>query len=283
MADPVGLIGLGLVGSALAQRLQVAGRKVVGYDLDPACAPEGVTLADSVAGVVAQATTVLLSLPDSDAVDQVASQLDGARYVIDTTTGDPERTVALAAAMEPRGVAWLDCALVGSSAVIRAGHGTMLIGGDGAALERVRNVLVPLGAWMFLLGPPGSGQRAKLVVNLVLGLNRLALAEGLHLGAQAGIDGATLLGVLKATPAWSKVMDTKGKRMVDHAFEPEARLRQHLKDVELILALGEREGADLPTSTLHRELLETGVRLGLGELDNSAIIEVLGQRGEADD
>lgn len=282
MPESVGLIGLGLVGTALAARLQAAGKTVVGYDIDALRQPPGVQLAESPAAVAEQARTIILSLPDSEAVEAVAEQLAGPRFVIDTTTGDPERTVALAAAVEPRGLTWFDVALVGSSTQIRSGLGTMLIGGDPAAFERVRGALVPLGAWMFHLGPTGSGQRAKLAINLVLGLQRLALAEGLHLAERAGLERSTLLEVLKATPAWSKAMDAKGTKMVRDDYTPEARLRQHLKDVELMLALGERTGADLPTTALHRELLSQAVSLGLGELDNSAILKVLGQRGEHD-
>ena len=114
----------------------------------------------------------------------------------------------------------------------------------------------------------------KLVVNLVLGLNRAVLAEGLALAQSCGIDPAAALEVLKTTPAYSQAMDTKGPQMVRGDFAPVARLAQHLKDVRLIRELAQRHAARIPLSDLHEELLNRAVELGLGEADNSAIIRV---------
>jgi 3-hydroxyisobutyrate dehydrogenase-like beta-hydroxyacid dehydrogenase len=105
----------------------------------------------------------------------------------------------------------------------------------------------------------------------------------LLLGERAGMDGNALLEVLREGAAYSRVMDHKGEKMLRGDFSPQARLAQHLKDVGLILELGERTGAPLPLSTLHAQVLQKGVEEGLGELDNSAVVEVLrllGERGE---
>jgi 3-hydroxyisobutyrate dehydrogenase-like beta-hydroxyacid dehydrogenase len=118
----------------------------------------------------------------------------------------------------------------------------------------------------------------KLVVNLVLGLNRAVLAEGLSLAAACGIDLAGALAVLQATPARSNIMEAKGPKMVSGDFSPVARLAQHLKDVRLIRALAERHGAATPLSDVHEDLLQRAVELGLGEADNSAIIRVFSSR-----
>ena len=109
----------------------------------------------------------------------------------------------------------------------------------------------------------------KLVTNLVLGLNRAALAEGLAFAESLGLDPAATLGVLRDSMAYSRIMDTKGPKMIARDFIPEARLSQHLKDVRLIL----KSGGTLPLSTLHRDLLEQLENAGHGELDNSAIIK----------
>jgi hypothetical protein len=92
------------------------------------------------------------------------------------------------------------------------------------------------------VGPNGAGARAKLVINLVLGLNRLALAEGLLFGLRQGLDGRALLAVLKDSGAYSRAMDLKGERMVEGNFEAEGKLVQHLKDVELMLEVGHAAG-----------------------------------------
>ena len=113
----------------------------------------------------------------------------------------------------------------------------------------------------------------KLVVNLVLGLNRAALAEGLAFARACGFNPADALKILAAGPAYSRAMDTKGRKMLEHDFTPQARLSQHLKDVRLILAAGASTGARLPLSEVHRRLLEQVERAGFGDADNSAILK----------
>ena len=111
--------------------------------------------------------------------------------------------------------------------------------------------------------------------NLILGLNRLALAEGLLFGLRQGLDGKALLDLLKDSGAYSRAMDVKGQRMLEGHFEPEGKLAQHLKDVELMLEVGHATGTPLMATALHRQLLLAGVAAGLGERDNSSIVSVL--------
>ena len=115
----------------------------------------------------------------------------------------------------------------------------------------------------------------KLVSNLVVGLNRLVLAEAVSLAEKAGVSPAHLLEVLRSGPGHSRALELKGRKMVEGDYDPEARLAQHLKDVELILELGRGVDAPLPLSHLHRQLLERGVSEGLGDLDTSSIVDVL--------
>ena len=118
----------------------------------------------------------------------------------------------------------------------------------------------------------------KLVLNLVLGLNRAVLAEGLAYAAACGLDPAAALDILRAGPAYSRAMDVKGPRMLQGDYTPEARLAQHHKDVGLILASGAEAGASLPLSRVHDELLRAAEQAGLGEADNSAVYEVFRRR-----
>jgi 3-hydroxyisobutyrate dehydrogenase-like beta-hydroxyacid dehydrogenase len=151
----------------------------------------------------------------------------------------------------------------------------VVVGGDPDVFARCRPVLDAIAQRVHHVGPNGSGARAKLVINLVLGLNRLALAEGLLFGLRQGLDGKTLLAVLKDSAAYSRAMDIKGERMLEGNFEPEGKLAQHLKDVELMLEVGHAAGAPLLATALHRQLLIAGVAAGLSERDNSSIIAVL--------
>ena len=113
----------------------------------------------------------------------------------------------------------------------------------------------------------------KLVVNLVLGLNRAVLAEGLSLAQACGIEPAMALEVLRSGAAHSAAMDTKGLKMVQRDFTPQARLAQHRKDVGLILTLAQSHETELPLSQIHAQLLDRAIQRGFGELDNSAILK----------
>lgn len=278
----VGIIGLGLLGSAIARRLLSDGRTVVGYDVDAARGTllqrDGGTAAKSAVQVAQQASLLLLSLPDSDVVARVAAEIAphaAGRLIIDTTTGDPEAAVATAALLNSAGARYVEATVVGSSRMLRDRDVVILLGGTAVDVADAAPLVDQLARNTFHVGAVGSGARAKLVVNLVLGLHRAVLAEGLNLALRCGLDGALMLDVLRSGLAYSRVMDTKGRRMLDGDFAPEARLRQHHKDVRLILELGARSDAPLPLSRLHQQLLETAESLGLGDLDNSAIIRVL--------
>lgn len=114
----------------------------------------------------------------------------------------------------------------------------------------------------------------KLVSNLVLGLNRAALAEGLALARAIEIPLPTALEVLQGSMAYSRIMDTKGRKMIAGDFSVQARLSQHLKDLRLILQAGQSARRTLPLTEAHRQLLEQAEAAGLGDLDNSAVFRV---------
>jgi 3-hydroxyisobutyrate dehydrogenase len=119
----------------------------------------------------------------------------------------------------------------------------------------------------------GDGGRAKLAVNLILGLNRLALAEGLVFAARLGLDEAAFLKVARSSAAASQVMETKGPKMVAHDFTPEGRVRQTLKDARLMIEQARKIGQELPLLSVHAAVLEDCQRHGEGEQDNSIVIE----------
>ncbi len=132
-----------------------------------------------------------------------------------------------------------------------------------------------MGAKVFHVGPCGSAAKMKLISNLVLGLNRAVLAEGLVFAEALGVSPAAALEVMAGSHAYSKAMDVKGRKMVERDFTVEARLSQHLKDVYLMLEAAAAAGISLPLTETHRRLMEQAEAVGLGDQDNSAIIEVL--------
>lgn len=275
----VGVVGLGLMGTALAERFVAGGLRVVGHDVRAECRDRLTGLAGEAAGsareVFAAAPVVVLSLPDSDVVAAVlggVGELPPGTRVIDTTTGDPDATADLGRRLADRGVEYLDATVTGSSAVARRGELVVTAGGPEAAFQASVDLFRLFARRWFHVGPWGSGARTKLVVNLVLGLNRAVLAEGLGFAKASGLDPAAVLDVLRSGAAYSRAMDAKGAKMVAGDFATEAKLSQHLKDVRLILASGRRAGARLPLSELHESLLADLAARGFGDADNSSVI-----------
>lgn len=286
MAGVIAYIGMGLLGSALTENLIEAGYTVRGYDVAPERVREhearGGVPARSPADAARGAGVVMTCLMTADLVQDVLLGPDGALgaappgvLVIDNSTIHPDASAALAARLAERGIPMLDAPVAGSSGQARRREAPVVVGGDPETVARGRPILDALTRSVRHVGVNGAGARAKLVINLILGLNRLALAEGLLFGLRQGLDGKTLLAVLKDSSAHSRAMDIKGDRMIEGHFEAEGRLAQHLKDVELMLDVGHAAGAPLLATALHRQLLLAGVAGGMGDHDNSAIIAVL--------
>jgi len=274
----IGLLGLGLMGTAITERLLEHGYRVLIWNRTRAKAEpliaRGAEWSDN---PLAACERVIISLYTSDVVESVLEQMrDGlhaGQIVLDTTTGEPAQSAALGARLAARGVRYLDAPISGSSEQTRRGEAMVMVGGERSAFEACSDLWPVLGQKVFYVGPCGSAAKMKLVSNLVLGLNRVALAEGLVFAEAIGVDLAAALEVLRGSMAYSRAMDVKGRKMIENDFTVQARLSQHLKDVRLILA----SGVSLPLSETHRKLLEHAEAMGLGDLDNSAIIKVIQQ------
>ena len=285
----VGLVGLGLLGSAIAEMLASREFQVVGFDIDPDKMSDlrnlGGWSADSPAHVAHAADRIVLSLPDSEAVLDVVEGSDGIctsdrlpQYIIDTTTGDPDTAVALADRLGTRGVAFVDATVSGSSNQMRRRNVALMVGGRQDDLAACRDILDALSGNVFHFGPPGAGSRAKLASNLILGLNRTVLAEGLVFAEKLGLDLEMFLRMLRVSPAYSMAMDAKGDKMLSGDFSPQSRIRQHRKDISLMLKYARQAGQELPLSTVHLDLLEQAIRAGDADLDNAAVIREIRRR-----
>ncbi|MBL6958499.1 MAG: NAD(P)-dependent oxidoreductase [Rhodospirillales bacterium] len=284
--ETIGLIGLGLVGTAIAEHLLEAGYGVIGFDIDPA---RGKALAKlggrAVSGpleVADGADRVILSLLTTEVVCQVVEgdggllQAAGPPHtIIDTTTGTPDETMALAGRLEARGIAFLDATISGSSQQIRDRQALFMVGGAAAAYAACEDLLRVITDKAMHVGPSGSGSKAKLASNLILGLNRLVLAEGLVFADRLGLDLEAFLDLLRQSPAYSRAVDVKGDKMVKGDFTPQARVSQHDKDLEIILACAEAVGQELPLAQLHHQILQDLMAGGDGDLDCSAVIEAI--------
>jgi 3-hydroxyisobutyrate dehydrogenase-like beta-hydroxyacid dehydrogenase len=277
---PVGIIGLGLLGTALAERLIQAQYPVVVHNrsrskADPLLAM-GATWSDN---PLAQCQCVVICLYTSEVVEQVLNQLsDGyqpGQFLIDTTTGNPEHSAALGARLAEQNINYLEAPIAASSEQTRQGKALSFVAGSKEAYSACESVIRCLAPKSFYVGTWGNAAKIKLVNNLVLGLNRLALAEGLVFAKAIGLDASTTLAMLQQSNSYSSVMDVKGEKMVHGDFSTQAKLSQHRKDVGLILQQADRHGIALPVSALHHELLGQAESAGLGEADNCAIIQTI--------
>ena len=260
----IGIIGMGLMGKALMTMLDATR----GWDVIPAHCVNAATAGE----VFANSDCLFLCLPNSGIVREVLrdAELRPGQIIIDTSTGDPREMAALGAERVALGVLYLDATISGSSAQLMRREVLVMVGGDPDVFQQCRDLFARFSREAIHVGPCGSGAKMKLVTNLVLGLNRAALAEGLAFAWDLDLDPAMTLDVMRRSMAYSRIMDTKGEKMILQDFTPQAKLSQHLKDVNLMLAA---TGMKLPLSETHRELLEKAVALGCGDLDNSAIIK----------
>lgn len=279
MTGPIGLFGLGLIGMVLARRLIAQGHAVIGHDPDPGrmalLAGAGGTPADA-ATVWARVKTVLIAVFDTDQVGTVlrgAPAGSGATAVV-MTTCDPVALTALSGDL-PRGLRLIEAPISGTSAELEAGEAIFLTGGAPEDLGRLAPLLGGLGRACHHAGALGDGTRAKLAINLILGLNRAALAEGLVFAERLGLDPARLLPVAQDSAAASAVMATKGPRMIEGNFAPQGRVRQSAKDFALILQSARDAGQGLPMAERYLALMHDCIAADEGEMDNAAIIAAI--------
>jgi 3-hydroxyisobutyrate dehydrogenase-like beta-hydroxyacid dehydrogenase len=289
-SSPVAIIGLGLMGEVYARRLIDAGIPVTGFDIDPARRARLAEIGGRAVGTIAELTTsarcIIIAVFNTSQVEDVienhllpALGENSNKIVLCMSTCDPDQVAALAARVIPRGIRYLDVPVSGTSDQVRRGDGVALIGGDIAVAEEVKEVFDALFARRFQVGKIGDGGRAKLAVNLILGLNRLAMAEGLVIAERLGLDPAVFLDVARGSASYSQVMETKGPKMVRGDFSPEGRVRQTLKDTRLMLDQAAAFGQRLAMLDVHADVLEACVRAGEADLDNSAVIKEVRRRG----
>lgn len=286
MGEKIGLVGVGLMGTAMSEKFIDAGYEVQGYDVDSKrlndLEERGGKAVSSPGEAVSGAGIAILSLMTSDIIRGVLFGKDGivetnpkGLLVVDTSTSRPEDSIQNAEDLKTRGIGFVDASLSGSSPMIRNKNIVAMVGGEKADFERVKPVLETIARAVYHLGAHGAGARTKLIVNLILGLNRLAVAEGLVLGMKSGMDMETLLTVLKDSFAYSKAMENRGERMIKANYEdPMSRLRQHHKDVGLMLEQGQKQGSPMLLTSVLKQILVMAEENGQGDWDTASSIEV---------
>lgn len=285
---------MGLMGQAFIANMRKSQIAVQGFDLDPGrmdqLREQGGQPVDSPAAAARGVDHVVTSLPNSDVARSVMLSpdgiADGAReglIVCDTTTARPEDSERLASDLAERGIRFVDAAVSGTSAMAQKGDLVVIAGGAKEDFEACRPVLASFSRAAYHMGPAGSGARTKLVVNLVLAGNRLALAEGLVLGEKVGLDPENLLAVLQDGASGSKTMVDKGPKMIKADYATQSLISNVLKDSRLMLEQGQKFGAPLPMTALWSQLIQAAYQKDYGDKDVTVFIEILRDLAGLDD
>jgi len=281
----IGIIGVGLLGSAVAGRLLQAKFQVKGYDTDPArlklLQNQGLIVAGSIAELAADSDAVFTILPSLEAVE---ATILGSRGLLETAAGDctliqmstisPELTRHLAAAALAGGLGFLDAPMSGTSAMVERGDCAIFVAGDRSRAEACQPIFDAIAKKTHYVGDAGMASLAKLATNLLVGLNTAALAEALVLGAKGGLSPALLVEILKDSAGDSKMLEVRGPLMASHRFDAQMKIDLFLKDFKLMLEEGGRLGVSLPLTSVAQQLAAATAAAGRGDEDLAAIVTI---------
>ena len=278
---PVGIIGLGLMGTALSERLIEADIPVIGFDVDfGRCRKleenRGIVVA-SVRKLASRSSTIIVAVYSAAQAEALFADIANGHQqtVICVTTCSPDEILRLARLATRTGIAFVEAPISGTSAEVRDGTATALIAGESDAIEAVGPLLDIVCPGRIRAGQVGDASRTKLAINLILQNNRAALAEGIVFAERMGLDGSTFLATARQSAAYSRVMDTKGEKMLHQDFRPQSHLSQTLKDAELILEEAKRRGLRLPVTETQADLLRAAIAIAGPDSDSSAIVEAI--------
>jgi 3-hydroxyisobutyrate dehydrogenase len=281
----VGFIGLGVMGSRMAQTLARAGHALHVFDIDPektrAVAAAGATAAGSPSDVARKSDVVFTSLPWPATVKEVYLGADGVveaarpgTILVDTSTVDPETTRAVHAAAATRGVRYLDAPVSGGFREAENGTLVVIVGGDREAFDEARPVLDALGSTVHYAGPSGAGNIVKLVNNVMSMGNMLVAAEVFVLGVKAGMDAKTLFEILRGSAGRSYHFEKRLPNILARNFAPGFTVDLARKDLGLAVDMARSHDVPVPATSLLHQLYNASSALGDGKNDFASIVKL---------
>ena len=287
----IGYVGIGLMGLPMTRRLLDRGYAVTACDIDSARTDAARAAGARVVATAAEAARdtdiVLLNLPTTEAVEQVAfgeqgvaSVLRPPQLVIDFSTIKIDKGRAFAARLrEKTGCGWIDAPVSGGPPACAAGTLTVMAGGGAAELERVRPLMADIAGQFTPMGPSGAGLSAKMINQLIVGCSFAVLAEAAALAEAAGIDAARVPECLAGGYADSAMLQKVYPRIVERDFAPQGYARQLLKDLEMLNQFAGGLSAPIPMAGQALSLYRMLVRLGHAELDTAAVFKLYERDG----
>jgi 3-hydroxyisobutyrate dehydrogenase len=290
VADRVGFIGLGIMGSRMAANLRAAGSELTVWNrtretADGWAARHGAVVADTPAAVAAASDVVVTMVVDGAQVESVLLGEEGAAagaseglLCIDMSTIGPTAARKIGASLAGRGLRFMDAPVTGSSPKAEDGTLTIMAGGPQADFARALPLFEAMGELIVHVGPLGQGQMVKLINNAVAAINTAVAADALLLGRQAGVDLDALTAVLEGGSGASAMLTLKAPAMRAHDYSTLFKLEHMLKDLRLCLQEAEAVGKGFSIAKDTRDVLEAAVERGLGDEDFVALLEVLEER-----
>ncbi len=286
MAGAVGFIGLGNMGQPMALNLAKHGFPLVVHDIDAAKVEplrnRGATVAAS-PEAVADAADRTISMVETTA--QAEAVIAGERgiiraakpghIVISMSTIDPLVARRLADALAARGVAMLDAPVSGGTERAKSGELSVIVGGAPETFEACRDLFKAMGTKIFHVGGHGQGLAMKLVNNMLVQVNMVAVAEALVMGVKAGLDPRTIYEVVRVSTGTSSAFERGAARMLARDFSPAGTVDISFKDQELETAFAKQLGAPLLLANVSQQVYQMARAAGLGKQDGTAIIQVL--------
>lgn len=288
--QPIGFIGLGIMGKPMAQNLLKAGYPLVVYNRSrpamEALAAEGAALADSPQAIAQQADVVISCVSDSPDVEAIALGSNGiiagakpGLLYIDMSTIAPATARKVYTELKANDVAVLDAPVSGGDIGAQQGTLSIMVGGDEPAFQQALPILQAMGKNIVYIGEAGAGQVTKACNQIVVALTVQAVAEALTLAKKSGVDVAKVRSALLGGFAQSRILDVHGQRMLDGDFQPGFKLNLHRKDMNIVLQTARDLNLPLFGAAQVTTMMDALIAQGKGELDNAALVtlyELLG-------
>lgn len=284
MSEKVGYIGLGIMGGGMVTNLIQKGHEVVAWNRTRAKAEaiDGVEIADNPRQVAAQAEIVMICVSDSPDVDAVVTGDQGlleairpGSLVVDHSTISPTVTRRLAELVGQRGGRWIDAPVSGGSEGAALGTLSIMIGGEAADIERAQPYFEAYGATITHVGGVGDGQLVKLVNQILVVVNQLAVSEALLFAKAAGLDLGITLDAVKGGAAGSWMLSNRGPQMIDDDWRPGFTIDLQAKDLRLVLDEADRIGLPAIATSLVYQLYRVLQATGHGSEGNHALVKAL--------
>ncbi len=280
----VGIVGLGIMGSAIARNLVERAWRVIGFDIDPEknadLATAGVTIAGSVAALAANAPIIMTSLPTPAAVTKVAEEIAGSgqppRIVIELSTLSLADKLRFESILQKAGHIALDCPLSGTGAQAKARDLVVYASGDSEAIERCMSLFADFAKQSADLGRYGNGSRMKFVANHLVAINNVATAEAMLLAERAGLDPKMVVNMVGPGAGGSRMFQMRAPMMVERIYEPATmKVSTWKKDMAIIAEFADAVGCETPLFTLTQPVYTEAMAMGLGDQDTASVFEVL--------